>query len=141
MFTGFTFFVVIFNLPLRSQIVNAKSPAAAGVRLLPLLCAVAVGSFLGGALSSKKNRTFDTFAVATALVMLGAGLLSTIPSDLTMPAKVYGFETIVGFGIGLTFSSISLLTTIETSANMHGMSPSPELHTLSSCQRSDSCVN
>lgn len=122
MFTGFTFFVVIFNLPLRSQIVNAQSPAGAGVSLLPLLCATAVGSFLGGAASSKKNRTFHTFVLATAFVLLGAGLLSTIPANSKMPSRVYGFEAIVGFGIGLTFSTISLLTTIETSANIHGMS-------------------
>ncbi|OQE32828.1 hypothetical protein PENFLA_c001G10246 [Penicillium flavigenum] len=121
MFTGFTFFVIIFNLPLRSQIVNAQSPAAAGVRLLPLLCATAVGSFLGGAASSKKNRTFHTFVLATAFVLLGAGLLSTIPANFKMPAKVYGFEVIVGFGIGLTFSTVSLLTSIETSANMHAV--------------------
>ncbi|CAG8318171.1 unnamed protein product [Penicillium salamii] len=121
MFTGFTFFVVIFNLPLRSQIVNGLSPAAAGVRLLPLLCATAVGSFLGGAASSKKNRTFHTFVIATAFVILGAGLLSTIPADFKIPGKVYGFEVIVGFGIGLTFSTISLLTTIQTTAHLHAV--------------------
>lgn len=121
LFTGFTFLVVIFNLPLRSQIVNAESPATAGIHLLPLLGAMAVGSFLGGAVSSKKNRTFHTFVVASAFVLLGAGLLSSIPATLKMPKKVYGFEVIIGFGIGLTFSTISLMTSIETSSSLHGM--------------------
>ncbi|KAL4971259.1 major facilitator superfamily domain-containing protein [Aspergillus desertorum] len=121
MFTGFTFFVVIFNLPLRMQIVNGQSPAAAGLRLLPLLCATAVGSFLGGAASSKKNRTFHTFALATALVLLCTGLLSTIPATFHLPGKMYGYEVIVGLGIGLTFSTISLLTSLETRPEDHAV--------------------
>lgn len=121
MLTGFIIFAIIFNLPLRSQIVNAQSPATAGIRLLPLLCTVAVGSFAAGIASSKKNRTFHTFTIATAIVLVGTGLLTTIPADLKMPAKVYGFEVIVGIGIGMTFSTISVLTSIEASADMHSI--------------------
>lgn len=42
-FTGFPFFVVIINLPLRFQIVNGDSPIMAGVHLLPMLGTSAVG--------------------------------------------------------------------------------------------------
>lgn len=120
MFTGFSLFTVIFDLPLRTQIVNLESPATAGVRLLPLLCAAAVGSFVGGAVSSKKNRTFPCFATATGLVLLGTGLLSTISSDQKTPSRVYGFEVLVGIGAGLTMSTVSILTSIEVSQADHG---------------------
>lgn len=41
--TGFPYFIAIINLPQRFQIVNGKSPIQAGVRLLPLLCSMALG--------------------------------------------------------------------------------------------------
>lgn len=43
--TGFPYFIAIINLPQRFQIVNGKSPIQAGVRLLPLLCSMALGKF------------------------------------------------------------------------------------------------
>lgn len=120
-FIGFVFFVLIFNLPLRSQTVNLDSPSTASVRLLPMLGALAVGSFLGGAASTKVNRTFHTFVVGTALVTIGTGLLSTVSPSLEVDKKIYGFEVIAGFGVGLTFSTVSLMTTKETEAEDHGM--------------------
>lgn len=80
-----------------------------------------MGSFLGGAASSKVNRTFHTFVTGTALVTLGVGLLSTVSSSLEVDKKIYGFEVIAGFGIGLTFSTVSLMTTKETEVEDHGM--------------------
>lgn len=85
-----------------------------------MLGALAVGSFLGGAASSKVNRTFHTFVTGTALVTLGVGLLSTVSSSLEVDKKIYGFEVIAGFGIGLTFSTVSLMTTKETEVEDHG---------------------
>jgi hypothetical protein len=41
--TGFPFFVVIINLPLQFQVVNGDTPIMAGVHLLPLLAAAALG--------------------------------------------------------------------------------------------------
>ena len=43
--TGFPYFIAIINLPQRFQIVNGNSPIEAGVRLLPLLCSMALGKF------------------------------------------------------------------------------------------------
>ncbi|OKL56913.1 hypothetical protein UA08_07740 [Talaromyces atroroseus] len=121
MLTGFTFFLVIISLPLRFQIVNLKSPSAAGVHLLPLLCSCGFGSFLGGAISSKKNLTFYTFISASCLIMIGAGLLSTLGSGISIEGKCYGFQVILGLGVGLTFSSISLMTSVETQLNTHSV--------------------
>lgn len=106
---------------MRSQTVNLDSPSTASVRLLPMLGALAIGSFLGGAASTKVNRTFHTFVVGTALVNIGTGLLSTVSHSLEVDKKIYGFEVIAGFGVGLTFSTVSLMTTKETEAEDHGM--------------------
>ena len=119
--TGFTFFLVIISLPLRFQIVNHRSPASAGIHLLPMLCASAFGSFLGGAVSSKKNRTFYTFNVAGGLIIIGSGLLSTLGPAVPIEPKCYGFQFIIGLGVGLTFSSISLMTSLETRFATHAV--------------------
>lgn len=119
--TGFTFFLVIMSLPMRFQIVNLKSASAAGVHLLPLLCACGLGSFLGGAISSKRNLTFYTFTGAGCLIMIGTGLLSTLGSDLSIESKCYGFQVVLGLGVGLTFSSISILTSVETKFHTHAV--------------------
>lgn len=37
MFTGFPYFLVIYSLPLRFQVVNNMSPLAAGVKILPMV--------------------------------------------------------------------------------------------------------
>ena len=42
-FTGFPFFTVIINSPLRFQIVNGESPIMAGLHLVPMLRLSAVG--------------------------------------------------------------------------------------------------
>lgn len=41
--TGFPFFTVIINLPLRFQIVNGDSPVMAGLHLVPMLGLSALG--------------------------------------------------------------------------------------------------
>lgn len=63
--TGFCYLLVIFNLPLRFQIVNLNNPEMAGVHILPMLGATALGSALGGLASAKRNNTFFTFVVSS----------------------------------------------------------------------------
>ncbi len=51
LFTGFPYFIGIYNVPLHFQIVNGKNPLVAGIALLPLLGSTALGSMLAGAIS------------------------------------------------------------------------------------------
>ena len=50
----------------------------AGVRLLPMLAACALGSFVAGALSKNSNITSLTLILGSALQLAGIGLLSSI---------------------------------------------------------------
>lgn len=112
--TGFPYFVAIINLPQRFQVVNGDSPIMAGVHLLPLLCAMAFGSFLGGAVSSKKNFTSPTLVFAACLILLGCGLLSTLGGGKEFYKPTYGYELILGFGVGLSFSSATFLANLAS---------------------------
>lgn len=84
----------------------------AGVHLLPLLSATAFGSGLGGAISSKKNFTSYSVIAAGALMLIGSGLLSTLSTSREIEGKQYAYQFIMGIGIGITMSSITLMTAV-----------------------------
>ena len=110
---GFPYFVVIYSLPLRLQVVNGKSPLLAGVSLLPMLGAVAVASMVGGAVNGKKNNTCATLVVASLFMVMGTALLSTLKNTFQVEPKMYGFQVFVGLGFGLTVSTVSLGAALE----------------------------
>ena len=114
MFVGFSMYVMLIELPQRFQIVNYASPVSAGVRLLPILGSSALAAMIGGMASSKKNNTAATLIVAACLMALGTGLISTVDHESRVQAKLYGFEVIFGFGIGLTFSTNTVIAIIES---------------------------
>ncbi|KAH8586548.1 major facilitator superfamily transporter [Bisporella sp. PMI_857] len=110
---GFVQFSAVFSIPLRAQVVDLKSPVQAGIRLLPLVSATAVGSLVGGGASAKKNLTFFTMTIAMALVVVGSGLLSTLPSSGNETRSIYGYEIILGFGLGMSVSTATFMTSME----------------------------
>lgn len=82
---------------------------------------MAVGSCIGGLFSTVRNNTFQTFVAAAVLILIGDGLMSTLPDDLHPPAQVYGYQVLVGMGTGITLSSISIMTTLQVDFRDHGM--------------------
>lgn len=110
---GFPYFLVIYALPLRFQVVNGKTPLVAGVSLLPMLGAVAVGSTIGGAANSKKNNIFPVLITAACLMVLGTGLMSTLSNTVRVESKTYGFQVLIGMAFGLTVSTVSIGAGLE----------------------------
>ncbi|KGQ07335.1 putative MFS-type transporter yusP [Beauveria bassiana D1-5] len=92
------------------QIVDRQSVLMASVHLLPMLGACATGSFLGGAISSKKNNTAYTIVAAACLQLFGVTLMSIIPS--TVRATQYVFQIAFGLGVGLCFSAATIMTNL-----------------------------
>ena len=118
---GFPYFVVIYNLPLRFQIVNQKSALLAGIGLLPMLGASAIASMMSGIISAKKNKAFETMLIGACSMLLGTALLSTLSYSVDVEAKAYGFQVFVGFGFGMTVSTVSMLAAVESEIKDHGM--------------------
>lgn len=135
LFTGFPYYVVIYNIPLHLQIVNGKSPLKAGLGLLPLLASTATGSMLGGAVSSKKDLSFYTLAIGSCLITLGTGLLSTVSEGSAVDPKIYGFEVFVGLGFGLSVSTSSILAAIQCELKDHGKKVLNKLGQLANSQQ------
>lgn len=111
--TGFPYFLIIYSLPLRFQVVNGRTPLSAGVSLLPLLFAAAIGSVIGGGVNGKKNNTFVTLLAGSCFMLIGTGLLSTVSDTESVRPSTYGYQVFVGLGFGLTVSTVSLAATIE----------------------------
>lgn len=126
--TGYIYTSTIVNIPIRGQIVNVLSAVQASIRLLPLLGASAIGSFVAGVASFRKNNTFWTLNIACCFMMLGSGLSSTLDVSVYTQAKQYGYEVLLGFGIGLTFSTTTIIAGLNTQFIHHGMYLHPRFH-------------
>nr|POE88313.1 efflux pump fus6 [Quercus suber] len=111
--TGFSFILVLIYLPERFQVVQLKSPVRAGISMLPMLCCTAIGSALGGLASSKKNLTFWTLTIGNAFVLLGCGLFTTVQISFEIPAHEYAYEVFFGLGVGMTFSTATVMCVLE----------------------------
>lgn len=120
-FSGFQFIMLVYAFPLRLQVVNGKSALLAGVMLLPLLGASAVGSIVAGILNSKKDRICETLVFASSLMVLGCGLLSTQSATAEVEAKALGFLVFVGLGFGMSAASATTLANIHTAVQDEGM--------------------
>lgn len=118
--TGYVQFGAVFSIPLRAQIVDLEDPVKSGLSLLPLVAATAVGSLVGGGASAGKNITFWTMTIATALMIVGTGLLTTLPLDGTKTISQNGWEVILGFGLGMTVSTATFMTSMEVEFVDHG---------------------
>jgi len=112
----------VFSIPLRAQIVDLDSPVKSGLRLLPLVAATAFGSLFGGGASAKKNLTFYTMSIGTALICIGTGLLSHLPQDGRQTKAQYGWEIILGLGLGMTVSTATFMNSLEVEFVDHGES-------------------
>lgn len=119
--SGYSYLALIITLPERFQIVNNDSSIMAGVHLLPMLGSTAVGSIIGGAFSKKNNNTSRTLVAAACFQVIGLGLLTTFDAPSSPVAPQFGYQAIFGLGIGLTFSSATILTKIQAAGRDHAV--------------------
>ncbi|KAL8387383.1 hypothetical protein RB595_009942 [Gaeumannomyces hyphopodioides] len=118
---GFVFMPAVVMIPERSQILEGKDVMKAGTDLLPMLAAVATGSFIAGPMSTQKNRTTFSLVLGTSLITIGASLMTILESMAPEPATkaMYGFEAILGLGFGLCLSSTTIMANLQArGANM-----------------------
>jgi hypothetical protein len=110
------------QLPERSQDVNEDSPFQAGLHLLAFSLAVPFGSFVGNGLAATLKQPAIIFIFAgSAIELVGASLLATVPSTIHIPHTMYGYEILTGFGAGLVFSSLMLVTPKSVESRDLGM--------------------
>ncbi len=97
---GFAMFGALTFLPLYMQIVKGVSPTASGLRILPLMLGMLGASVLSGRLVTRWGRYKVFPVVGTALMTIGAFLLSNIDAS-TNGWVLAGFMFVFGVGMGL----------------------------------------
>ncbi|PVH79385.1 MFS general substrate transporter [Cadophora sp. DSE1049] len=119
--SGFIFTTSIITIPMRGQIVNILNAVDASVRLIPMLVCSALGSFIGGYASYRRNNTFWTLNASACFMILGSGLMSSLEISLNTQKKQWGFECLLGLGIGLTLSTTTIITSLNTQFAHHAV--------------------
>ncbi|KAJ6443901.1 MFS multidrug transporter [Purpureocillium lavendulum] len=110
--TGFPYIALSIVIPERFQIAGGDTVLMAGIHLLPLLAGCAFGSFIGGAVSSKRNNTGYTLVGSSCLQLLGVGLMTTVTTSDSRQAAQYGYQAIFGLGVGMSFSAATIMTSV-----------------------------
>ncbi|KAH8426659.1 uncharacterized protein LDX57_004393 [Aspergillus melleus] len=102
LFTGFAFYTSIILLPQRFQAVNGVSASRAGVLLLTLTLCLPFFSLVTGMILSKKSEiTFFLYSFGSALILISTACLSDLPVEKAMSDSQYGFQVLMGAGLGV----------------------------------------
>ena len=97
---GFAMFGALTFLPLYMQIVKGVSPTASGLRILPLMVGMLGASVTSGRLVTRWGRYKIFPILGTALMTVGAYLLSLIDAS-TNAWVLAGYMFVFGVGMGL----------------------------------------
>ncbi|KAH6866787.1 putative MFS multidrug transporter [Alternaria rosae] len=106
---GFAFYVVFVQLPQRFQGVNFTSAERAGILLLPATVVTPIGAMASG-LAAKKAPVEIVLICSIAIVCVGIGLLSSLPTYSHLWPGLYGYEIVTGLALGLAKKDIAVGT-------------------------------
>jgi hypothetical protein len=110
LFLGGPWFVAVFQLPQRFQLIYGSSGTMAGVQTMPFTFAAPVGTAIASVLIGKfKVPVLFVVLLSGILQTIGFSLMATLPTDGNVPARIYGFQVIAGFGCGINISTLILL--------------------------------
>ncbi|KAM3150211.1 hypothetical protein ABEW05_009498 [Botrytis cinerea] len=110
-FLGIPYFVTIFQLPQRFQVVDNTTALNAAFRLIPFTLLCPVGSIVSTVVAGKAKVPPILFImIGSGLQVVGFALLSTLTISEVVPVSQYGFQVIAGFGVGINLSTLLLIT-------------------------------
>uniref|UniRef100_A0A8H7N8R8 Major facilitator superfamily (MFS) profile domain-containing protein n=1 Tax=Bionectria ochroleuca TaxID=29856 RepID=A0A8H7N8R8_BIOOC len=102
-------FIGMFILPQRFQLVYGLSGLDAGIRLIPFSFAIPVATIFSAVLAGKKKiPLMYIFISGACLQIIGFALLGTLPVEPDIPARMYGYQVIAGWGCGMNFSLLTI---------------------------------
>lgn len=101
-FSAGSYYIAIYYLPIYFQSINGVNPTLSGVRNLPLIMAVSIGTVFSGLSISKTRVATPLMAIATVIATIGAGLLYSLDAQ-SSSGKWIGYQIISGIGWGVGF--------------------------------------
>lgn len=145
LFAGSVVFAVVVSLPQHSQVLYRDSPAKAGYRLLSLTLVSALFSGISGSLTQKLHiPPLYTLLAGSSLLTLGCGLSSTLTNaNSSYPASQYGFEAIIGAGVGICLSTVIIAAPLAFTKQelAVGMGTTNQARNLGGCIGVSICAN
>ncbi|MFV0461018.1 MAG: MDR family MFS transporter [Actinomycetales bacterium] len=115
---GFGMFGAMMVLPLWLQIVHGANPMQAGLWMLPLMVGIMSASIMSGQLISRTGRYKIFPIVGTALMAIGAFVLSRLTVDSSMWFVSLGMLI---FGLGLGNNMQPLTLAVQNAADRRDM--------------------
>ncbi|KAF2018205.1 major facilitator superfamily transporter [Aaosphaeria arxii CBS 175.79] len=104
---GATMLTVSMYIPLWFQAIQSLSAMASGIRTIPLVLSVVVGSILSGALVQRIGYYTPFMIIGSVLMSVGVGLLTTW--NIPIPARIWiSYQVILGLGVGFTMQHPNL---------------------------------
>ena len=101
-FFASAYFTIIYYLPIYFQSIDNVSPTQSGIRNLPLIIAVTIGTIVSGGVISKTGIITPFLPTMTAIAVVGTGLLYTLDIG-TGHSKWIGYQVLAGLGYGFVF--------------------------------------
>lgn len=95
-----TYFLTLYFLPIYFQVIDNVSPIESGVRNLPLILSITLGTISVGIGITVSGRPMPFEVAAGVISTIGMGLLYTLTIG-SSHAKWIGYQVLAGLGIGL----------------------------------------
>lgn len=98
---------MIYFIPIWFQAVKGLSAEESGIRTIPLVLSMVLGTITAGAVTGKVGY-YTQFAYISAIIMpIGAGMISTWQVD-TGHSEWIGYQVLYGYGLGLGMQQAQL---------------------------------
>ncbi|KAK6522217.1 hypothetical protein TWF281_002784 [Arthrobotrys megalospora] len=99
---GSSMYIFVYFLPLWFQTIKGISAVDSGIRILPFMLSMVLGSIVSGAVTTRIGY-YNPFAIVGSCIMaVGGGLLTTLQLD-SGPGQWIGYQVVYGLGMGLCF--------------------------------------
>ncbi|KAJ5206628.1 hypothetical protein N7472_003076 [Penicillium cf. griseofulvum] len=95
-------YIFVYFIPIWFQSIKGNSAVESGIRLLPMMLSMVIGSIGGGIINSKIGYYTPLAILGSCIMSVGAGLLTTFQVD-TGEGKWIGYQIVYGIGLGLCF--------------------------------------
>lgn len=97
---GGAMIVLVYYLPLWFQAIQGVSAVASGIRNMPLILSLVVGSIGAGVAVSKLGYYVPFMIAGTVMMSIGAGLITTFQTDSGSGVWI-GYQILFGLGLGI----------------------------------------
>ncbi|KAK7186533.1 hypothetical protein DPSP01_002037 [Paraphaeosphaeria sporulosa] len=113
-FSGSVMTICVVQIPQRFIVLNNMSPLGAGTRLLAFSLMVPVGSIFAAVLLDRKLLSPNALLLTGGtLQTIGVTLFATLASDTDNLGPQYGYQVIVGIGLGFVTTATFLLVPMK----------------------------